>query len=84
MRDISTIMSILVQQEMRAVVGIVRARRDQFDGIRAEHCQIADVLFELRRRPAIVGIDLGAIAESGGRATDTGARRPPAGNRPPQ
>ncbi len=48
---------------MGAVVVVVRARRDQFDGVGAEDDEVANVLFPHRRGPGVVGVGLGAVAE---------------------
>src|SRR5262245_291727 len=45
-------------------VGIViRARRNQFDGIGAEYGQVANVLFPEREIPTVVGVGLRSIAQ---------------------
>ena len=51
------------EMEMRAVVIVVGARRDQFDGVGAEDNHVAEILFENRGSPGVVGVDLGAIAD---------------------
>ena len=51
------------QQEVRAVFVVVGTRRNQLDGVSSEDSQVADVLLELRGRPAVVGIDLGPVTK---------------------
>ena len=48
---------------MRAVGGIVGARRDQFDGVAAEDRQIADVLLEDGDGPGVIGVRFRAVAQ---------------------
>ncbi len=48
---------------MRTVVGIVRARRNQFDGVGAEDHEIANVLLPHRYGPRVVGVGLRAVSE---------------------
>ncbi len=53
----------LGQRKVWAEVGVIRARRDQLDGIGAEHGHVADVLLPHGERPAVVGVGFGAIAD---------------------
>ena len=74
-------------REVRAVGIVVRAGRNQLDGIAAEDRQVAEVLLPDRQVPGVVGIGLGAVAELvaaqrilGGGGQDPGR---PAGSRCP-
>ncbi len=51
------------QRKVRAVGGIVGARRDQLDGVGAEDDEVANVLLPHGDGPAIVGVGLGAVAQ---------------------
>ena len=53
----------LRQREVRAVGGIVGARRDQLDGVGAEDREVADVLLPHRHVPRVVGVGLRPVAE---------------------
>ena len=59
---------------MRAVRLIIRSRRHQFDGVRAEHRQIANILIPGRDIPGIVGIRFGPITELMSTDCDLGRR----------
>ena len=51
------------QGKVRAVGVVVRARRNELDGVVAEDRQVADVLLPHRDGPAVVGVGLGPVAE---------------------
>ena len=53
----------LRQWEMGAVAGVVRARRDELDGVAAEDGQVAIILLPLREVPGVVAIGLRSIAQ---------------------
>src|SRR3954447_20607215 len=48
---------------MRTVGLVIRARRNQFDGVRTEHREVANVLIPDWNVPRVVGIRLWAIAK---------------------
>ena len=48
---------------MRAVRIVVGTRRNQFDGVRAEHREVADILLPHRDGPAVVGVGLRPVSE---------------------
>ena len=60
---------------MRAVIGIIRARRDQFDRIGAEDREIADVLIEHLHRERVVGIHLRTVSQLMAAQTQAGSSR---------
>ena len=49
--------------KMRAVGVVVRARRDQFDGVATKHGQVAKILFPGWKVPGVVGMGFGPVAE---------------------
>ncbi len=48
---------------MRTVAVIVRARRDQLDGVATEDDEVAEVLLPRGQVPGVVGMGLGPVAE---------------------
>ena len=51
------------QWKVRTAGVVVRPRRNQLDGIAAEHDEVADVLFPSRHVPRVVRVGLGPVAE---------------------
>ena len=62
-RDMPTIISHRRQRKVRAVACVVAARRNQLDGVAAEHGQVAIVLLPLAQVPGVVTVGLRPIAE---------------------
>ena len=51
------------QRKVRAVRIVIRARRDQLDGVGAEHHEVPDILLPHRQRPGIVRVRLRSVSQ---------------------